>query len=85
MANQRLPNDKAARFSYIFVPELGTKLVYEYNIETRSSWRHEIAVPWAFSASCAFSQTPAGQLFVTGGIGDEQTMKRCYEVIPRDW
>ena len=67
--------DRVARFSQVFVPQCGTNILYEFDVVTRISKCHEIAVSWAFQASFAFSQTPNGRLFVTGGIGDDNLMR----------
>ena len=40
--------DRVARFSQVYVPQCGSNILYEFDYDTRTSKRHEIAVSWAF-------------------------------------
>ena len=51
------PMAKAAnlpKFSQIFFPECGTKVVYEYLVPFQKCYKHTIDTPWAFPSSFAF-------------------------------
>ena len=48
---------------------------------SQSVHRRVVNTPWAFAACFAFVQTPANRIFITGGIGDDETTKRTIEIV----
>ena len=71
------------KFNYVLYPESGTKTLFEYEILTQRVRSCQINSPWAFPASFACVQTPENRLFITGGMGDNETSRRTIEVIYR--
>ena len=70
------------KFDKVYFPEQGTRLLYEFDVLSQRIDRWEVETPWAFPSCFAFVQTPANRIFVTGGIGDDETTKRTIEIVP---
>lgn len=58
--------------------------MYEYEVLTQKVFKHKVDTLWAFASSFSFVQTPVkNRIFVSGGTGDDETMRRTLEVVKK--